>query len=73
MTLYFKSCPKCHGDQYIGEDIYGAFLQCIQCGMLIDIDEKTSFLEKYAKKDPSILKAAVSSPYLFFDKQAKSS
>jgi len=27
-----QGCPRCHGDLYIGEDIYGVYLNCIQCG-----------------------------------------
>ena len=27
-----RGCPKCHGDLFFGEDIYGAYLSCIQCG-----------------------------------------
>ncbi len=27
-----RGCPKCHGDLFIGEDIYGAYLNCVQCG-----------------------------------------
>ena len=27
-----RGCPKCHGDLYLGEDIYGAYLSCVQCG-----------------------------------------
>ena len=27
-----QGCPKCHGDLCTGEDIYGAYLSCIQCG-----------------------------------------
>ena len=27
-----RGCPKCHGDLYVGEDIYGAYLSCFQCG-----------------------------------------
>ncbi|MCH8297724.1 MAG: hypothetical protein IH873_06630 [Chloroflexi bacterium] len=34
--IYFKECPKCHGDLYAGEDIHGPYLSCIQCGYLRD-------------------------------------
>ena len=27
-----RGCPKCHGDLYVGEDIYGTYLSCVQCG-----------------------------------------
>ena len=34
--MYFKECPKCHGDLYAAEDIHGRYLSCIQCGYLRD-------------------------------------
>ena len=30
--IYFKSCPRCQGDLYIGEDMYGRYRECLQCG-----------------------------------------
>lgn len=35
--MYFKGCPKCQGDLYLGEDIHGQYLSCIQCGHLSDL------------------------------------
>lgn len=35
--IYFKECPKCHGDLYVAEDIHGQYLSCIQCGYLRDL------------------------------------
>tara|TARA_B100000029_G_scaffold390267_1_gene387039 strand:+ start:4416 stop:4631 length:216 start_codon:yes stop_codon:yes gene_type:complete len=35
--MYFKGCPKCHGDLYAGEDIHGRYESCIQCGYLRDL------------------------------------
>ena len=37
--LFLKVCPKCHGDMYLDRDQYGAFIECLQCGLLRDIDE----------------------------------
>ena len=34
--MYFKECPKCHGDLIAGEDIHGRYVSCIQCGYLRD-------------------------------------
>ncbi len=36
--LYLKSCPKCHGDMYLEKDSYGVFRQCLQCGLVRDLD-----------------------------------
>ena len=27
-----RGCQKCHGDLFLGEDIYGAYFSCVQCG-----------------------------------------
>ena len=35
--MYLKQCPKCHGDLYLGEDIHGRYVSCIQCGYLRDL------------------------------------
>lgn len=36
--IKFKGCPKCRGDLYLGEDIFGKYMSCLQCGYLKDID-----------------------------------
>ena len=30
--LKLRGCPKCQGDLYVEQDMYGAYLSCIQCG-----------------------------------------
>ncbi len=30
--IYFKSCPRCSGDMRENDDMYGKYIQCIQCG-----------------------------------------
>ena len=41
--VYLKSCPKCLGDLTVGQDAYGTFISCLQCGFMRDIDvERTS-------------------------------
>jgi len=35
--MFCKACPKCNGDVSIYHDLYGAFLQCLQCGLLRDV------------------------------------
>ena len=29
---WLKGCEKCGGDLYLGEDKYGSFVSCLQCG-----------------------------------------
>lgn len=38
--LYLKSCKKCGGDMYQEKDTYGHFRQCLQCGLVQDLDAK---------------------------------
>ena len=42
--LYLKSCSKCHGDMYLDKDLFGSFRQCLQCGKIEDIIEKSAIL-----------------------------
>jgi DNA-directed RNA polymerase subunit M/transcription elongation factor TFIIS len=28
----FKSCPRCHGDVFVDEDIDKSYQKCLQCG-----------------------------------------
>ena len=37
--IRFKICPRCRGDLYQTQDIFGKFLSCFQCGYLKDIEE----------------------------------
>ena len=41
--VYLKSCPKCRGDLTVAQDGYGAFISCLQCGFMRDIDVKNVF------------------------------
>ena len=36
--VYLKSCPKCLGDLTLGQDSYGTFVSCLQCGFMRDLD-----------------------------------
>lgn len=44
--LYLKACPKCSGDVKLGVDIYGKFLECIQCAFTIDSPEAIRRVEQ---------------------------
>ena len=36
--VLFKSCPKCiTGDLLKSEDMFGAYLECVQCGFVKDL------------------------------------
>ena len=34
-----RGCPKCHGDLFVGEDIYGRYLSCVQCGRYFSVPD----------------------------------
>ena len=38
--MYFKGCPKCHGDLFSGEDMHGGYVSCAQCGYLRDLPDE---------------------------------
>ena len=37
--IKFKLCPRCRGDLYLGEDIFGIYYSCLQCGYLRDVEQ----------------------------------
>ena len=41
--IKLKSCPKCgHGDLLLGQDVYGWYMDCLQCGHMIDLEITTA-------------------------------
>ena len=39
MMVWLKACPRCHtGDLNLVSDMYGKYLQCLQCGYMQDVD-----------------------------------
>ena len=38
--LFFKGCPKCLGDMYVDRDVFGTFIECLQCGYLRDVERR---------------------------------
>ena len=37
MPIVFRSCQRCRGDVYASSDMFGAYLECLQCGWIKDI------------------------------------
>ena len=58
MTLKFKACPKCQGDLQIKRDIYGMFINCLQCGLQKDLDAPSAAVE-FARADKTAAKKPV--------------
>lgn len=39
----YRACPKCRGDMHTRRDTFGDFKECIQCGLMQDLElEKKS-------------------------------
>ncbi len=45
MTIKFNACPKCQGDLQLKRDLYGMFINCLQCGLQKDLDAPTAAVE----------------------------
>ena len=43
--FYLKACPKCHGDMYQERDLYGTFVECLQCGLMKDVRLAEAFFD----------------------------
>lgn len=58
-----KGCPRCkRGDMAGTSDIYGSYLECIQCGYILDIPEANRQLVRLlpipvATTQPSVSRA----------------
>ena len=37
-NIYLKHCPRCAGDLSTGNDHYGRYIHCLQCGYMADIE-----------------------------------
>ena len=38
--FWLKACPRCHGDLYLEEDIFGSYVACLQCGRELNMAEQ---------------------------------
>ena len=43
--FWFRACPKCLGDLLVKSDRYGPFRECVQCGLIQDIDTANQILD----------------------------
>ena len=37
--IMFKACPKCRGDMHVNRDIHGDYKECLQCGLMEDVED----------------------------------
>ena len=53
MMLTLKDCPRCRGDMHSNRDLYGPYVECLQCGHVnYNVPEKAagSRLRRGSKK-----------------------
>ena len=55
--MWFKGCPRCGGDVVASQDIYGAYIQCVQCGFLKDAPLQPSMVRRAARPVPALAQA----------------
>ena len=48
--IKFKVCPRCNGDLYLNEDIFGKYLNCLQCGYMKDEEAPAVIYKKTRNK-----------------------
>jgi len=49
MIVWMKACQRCKtGDLHLKSDMYGKYIQCIQCGFTQDLK-----VDKGAEKEPA--------------------
>ena len=42
--IFYRACPKCHGELYLDRDRYGFFVKCLQCAFVKDAHRKEEVL-----------------------------
>ena len=42
--LHLKACPRCHGDLHSNRDICGDYEECLQCGLMLDVEKQDDIL-----------------------------
>lgn len=58
--IYFKACPRCHGDVNVVNDLFGKYLECLQCGHEMNIKQPaTSRLWEVPTDKPKAAKVKV--------------
>jgi len=57
--IKLKSCPRCaQGDLILGRDVYGWYMQCLQCAHMIDLVAASAKEELPNQLDSSLRTAA---------------
>lgn len=51
MKYWLKGCSRCHGDLREESDIYGKYVECVQCGYIL-LSEEEELLVATGKLEP---------------------
>lgn len=41
---WLRACPRCHGDLCTGDDVYGPYITCLQCGYCVTDEQRFRLL-----------------------------
>ena len=50
--MKLKGCPKCQGALHLASDMYGRYINCLQCGFTRDLPDATAQPKPAAAKAP---------------------
>ena len=48
--VFLGECVRCSGDLCRNRDFYGEYKQCLQCGYVIDVEDKGDWQEYFTHK-----------------------
>jgi hypothetical protein len=57
-----KKCPRCGGDFFIEQDIYGWYEQCLQCSYRQELPDIAEFQKQAAQREEGTGKVGVLRP-----------
>ncbi|GBD11266.1 hypothetical protein HRbin23_00920 [bacterium HR23] len=51
--FWFQACPRCQGDLFRTQDLYGSYIACIQCGYILTEGEERALEHAEGQDLPS--------------------
>ncbi len=48
--VFLSECIRCNGDLCRNRDFYGEYVQCLQCGYVIDVEDDGDWKDYFACK-----------------------
>ena len=55
--IFFKGCPKCHGDIGERDDVFGKYFICLQWGFLTDLADLSDETQDTPEREAQIIAA----------------